>query len=359
MKRMVQISFLGMALATVMLMAGCPAGGAGVPDPGAAGGLAGRGSGKVDPNTCGNYAANDAGRKLKAFLEATVKLDAAVSSTEKTVREACSKMASELGLSGLPDNTREMCMAVSQGLRDSLQGGLKAGAQLTINYKPAECRVSADVAASAAAQCEAKAEADVQVRCSGTCSGTCSGRCNGTCAAKGANGQCNGECSGTCEGSCSGGCEGHAEVEAEASCKAEAEVRANVEAECTEPELDVRFDAGVVVDKSKVDAAVRAIKAGLPRLLVIQAKLQGPVRTAFVSWSKASGELVATGNDLVSSLGEQAMCVLGQIRAAAQMVAGIEASIDVQIEVSAEVSASASGGGSGSARGGAGAPAAN
>lgn len=337
-----------------LLVAGCPAGG--VPT---GPGLARGGSGKVDPNTCGNYAATDAGRKLKAFLEATVQLDAAVKNTENYLRDTCAMMGRELGVDGTGD-TRTVCMNVANALREHLSVGLKAGAQLEIKYKPAVCTVNVDAAASAAAQCEAKAQADVSVRCEGTCEGTCQGACDGTCkgaaGTAGAKGECQGECQGTCRGSCTGGCRGHADVDASASCRAKAEVTANVEAQCTEPEMDVSFKAGVVVDKSKVDAAVRAIKAGLPRILMVQAKMTGPVKAAFVTWSRTSAELAGAGRDLVSSLGEQAMCVAGQISAAAGMLASIDASISVQVEVSAEVSGSASGAAGGSAGGGAGAP---
>lgn len=347
MKRNIETGLFAMALASglVALLAGCPAGGV----PTAPGGLGGATSSRVDPNTCGNYAATDAGRKLKAFLEATVQLDAAVKNTENYLRDSCALMARELGVATDGD-TRTVCTNVSNALREHLSVGLKAGAKLTIKYQPAVCTVDVQAAASAAAECQAKAQADVAVRCEGGCSGTCEGTCEGTCAGKagtgGTAGQCAGECQGTCRGTCSGGCTGHADVEAEASCKAKAEVSANVEAKCTEPKLDVTFDAAVVVDKSKVDAAVRAIQAGLPRILMVQAKMSGPVKAAFVTWSRASAELAAAGQGLVSSLGEQAMCVLGQIRAAAGMLAGIEASISVQVEVSAEVSASAGGGAS-------------
>jgi hypothetical protein len=339
------------------LLVGCPAGGKGVPT--GPSGLRGGGTGKVDPNTCGNYAANDAGRKLKAFLEATVQLDQAVQNTENYLRDSCAMMGSELGVSGEGD-TRTVCTNVANALSEHLQVGLKGGAKLTIDYKPAVCTVNVEAAASAAAKCEGKAEADMSVSCEGGCRGTCEGTCEGKCAGKagtgGSAGKCDGECQGTCRGSCSGGCEGHADVKAEASCEAKAEVTANAEATCTEPEMNVSFDAKMVVDKSKVDAAVRAIKKGMPRILMVQAKISGPVKAAFVTWSKASTQLAGAGRDLVSSLGEQAMCVSGQISAAAGMLAGIQSSIDVQVEVSVEVSASASGSAGGGASGGAAAP---
>jgi hypothetical protein len=319
-------------------LAGCP-GGAGVP------GVPG-GSGKVDPNTCGNYAANDAGRKLKAFLEATVALDAAVHDSENYIVDTCKMMGAELGVTDTSGGTKEVCDRVSAALKEHLKLGLKAEARLDIKYKPAVCEVNVEAAASAAAECEGKASADVGVKCSGTCGGTCNGACDGKCEGKagtgGSGGDCAGHCEGTCQGSCSGGCDGHADVDAEASCKAKAEVSASVEAKCTEPELTIDFNAQAVVDKAKLEAAVAAIKKGLPRILLVQKKVSGPLLGAFKSWAKAAAELKDAGKDLYNSLGDQALCVSGQIAAAAGMVANVQASIDVQIEVSASVSGSAS-----------------
>lgn len=360
-RSLVLVALAAVAFATT----GCPGSG-GLPSrPGA-------GPSSVDPNTCGNYAASDAGRKLKAFLEATVALEGAVKNSENYVMDTCVAMGKELGLTGLSGNTGEVCAKVNASLKEHLQLGLTAGAALKIDYKPAVCTVNVEAAASAAAKCEAKAEADVSVRCegvcqgtcSGGCSGTCSGTCDGTCDGKAGTagtaaqcegqcqGTCEGSCSATCEGSCSGGCEGHASVDADASCQAKAEVTASVDAKCSEPELTIEFDAGVVVDKSKVDMAVAAIKAGLPRMLQVKARIEGPVAAAFKTWATASANLAKAGRDLYASLGDQARCVTGQIAAAGKMLGSIQASLDIQVSVSVEASASAgaSGGASGGTR---------
>lgn len=339
----------GIAALAIIALAGCPAG----PNLPGGPGIGGGGSGKVDPNTCGNYAVSDAGRKLKAFLEATVELEASVMNTENYLRDTCAMMGRELGMppGELTGDTKSTCVKVSNALKEHLTVGISAGAQLDVQYTPAVCRINVEAAASAAAKCEAKAEADISVRCEGSCTGTCSGACNGNCEGSagtgGSGGECNGRCEGTCEGSCSGGCEGNADVEASASCKAKAEVSASVEAECTEPEVTVNYDAGIVVDVSKVEAAVKAIKVGVPRILFIQAKITGPVGAAFATWSRTATELSKSAGDLSRSFGDQALCISGQIAAAFGMLANIQASVDVQIEVSASVSASAGGGASG------------
>ena len=148
---------------------------------------------------------------------------------------------------------------------------------------------------------------------------------------------------GECKGECSGGCEGYAEVNASAECKAHAEVTASIEAECTEPKVEVVFEAGLVVDKSKLDAAVAAIEVGLPRILMIKAKMTGPVKKAAATWAASAKSLADNALKVAASLGEQSRCVAGQLNAAAGMAGEIAGSISISVEVSVEVSASASG----------------
>src|SRR5262245_48537462 len=134
------------AAAALITMSGCPGGAGGLP------GVPGGGSGKVDPNTCGNYAASDAGRKLKAFFEATVELNDAVVRTEAVVKESCRIMGEELKMppGDLEGQTKAVCDKVVAELKSDLQAGLKGEANLKVEYKPAVCTVNAEAAASAA-----------------------------------------------------------------------------------------------------------------------------------------------------------------------------------------------------------------
>jgi hypothetical protein len=338
-------NIIGLLILSVVALAACPGGG--VPGvPGSGGGAAS----SVDPNTCGNYAANDAGKKLKAFLEATVKLKEAVTTAEAEMKVSCEAMAKELGVS-TEGSTGEVCKAVSDAIKENLSVGLQAGAKLTLDYQPAVCTVSADVAASAAASCEGSASADVSVSCTGTCNGTCKGECAGTCEGSNEGGECNGACDGTCSGTCEGECAGVADVDASAECEASAEISANVEAECTEPELTVNFEAGMVVDQPKVDKVVAALKAGMPKMFKLTAMAKGPLLGAFTGWAKTAKDLAGSSAKLYQSLGDQASCVAKQLGAAANLIAQIKASLDVQVEVSVSVSASASAEGSAAAGG--------
>jgi hypothetical protein len=327
-------SLIVAALAALVSLAGCPKGG--LP------GLPGSGGGKVDPNTCGNYAVTDAGRKLKAFLSATVELNDAVLKTEAVVKESCAIMGRELGMppGDLEGMTKDVCAKVTTTLRDDLKVGLKGEASLKVTYKPAVCTVDIDAAAHVAAECEAQASGQVAVQCEGQCSGTCNGACNGTCHGDNAGGNCNGHCEGTCGGSCSGGCEGSADVQASAQCKAQAEVHASVEMHCTEPEFSVDAEASMIVDKDKAEHAIAALRAGLPKILSVQARLV-PLGSAVKAWAAAAADLSKAAGDLAGSFKDQALCISGQISAAVGMVTNIQASVSVSVSVSVDASASA------------------
>jgi hypothetical protein len=193
------------ALVALVSVTGCPKGGV----PGA-GGLPGAPagvptsmpSGEVDPNTCGNYAAVDAGRKLKAFLQATKDLEATTVETVKVVKQSCVMMGQELGMSeaDLQGETNDICAKVITTYQNNLKVSLKANAKLTIKYKPAVCKVDAQLSAKAAAECEGSATAGTG-------------------------------------GSGGGG-----------QCKAAAAVNASLNVQCTPAELTIEADAKVVLD---------------------------------------------------------------------------------------------------------------
>jgi hypothetical protein len=301
------------------------------------------GESKVDPETCGNYAVTDAGRKLKAFLEATVELQATVQSTEEVVKTSCVMMGNELKMppGALEGITKDVCARVITELQNDLKVGVKSQAALVVEYKPAVCTVDVDAEARAAAECEAQASGTASVTCNGTCTGTCNGACNGTCeGGTGKGGQCNGKCNGTCGGSCTGGCTGASDVNASAQCKAKAEVHASVDVQCTEPSLKITLQKPMVLDASKAELAVNALMKGLPKILSVRARL-APLQGAVTAWATAAGELSKASGDLAQSFKDQALCISGQIAAAANMIANINASVSVSVSVSVEASGSA------------------
>jgi hypothetical protein len=330
---MLRACALTSSVLAVLFLAGCPKN------------IPGRGDGKgnPDPDACG-----DASVKIKSFLEATVALNDAVAGLEGEVKVSCQAIAEELGVPTEGD-TAKVCNAVAAKIRANLKAGFKGKAKLTIDYKPAVCEVKADIAAEAAAKCEGKASADVKVECTGKCEGTCSGTCSGKCEGSGeaaagggggsaaGRGECKGQCDGTCEGSCSGGCSGSADVDASVECEAKAEVTANVEAECTPPELDIKFEASAVADMPKVEATIAALKKGLPKLIAVKAKLQGPVALAFKSWAKAA-------KGLKGSVKKVGLCVGAQLGMAVGLLGQIQGSMNVSVKASVSVSGSASAG---------------
>jgi modification target Cys-rich repeat protein len=289
----------------------------------------------VDPNSCGNYAVSDAGRKLKDFLTATQQLDKMTTETAAVVKQSCILMGNELGMTEAEykGETKDICAKVYGTIDANMKVSFKGKAGLKIKYKPAVCKVNVQASAKAAAECEGKASADVKA----SCSGTCNGKCNGTCAGKAGTGGSGGDCHGECKGTCEGDCEGHADVDASAQCKASASVKASAEMECTEPELDIQADAKLTVDKSKAEMTIKALKAGLPKILSVKARLD-PLQYAVKAWVTSANELKGSARTLAASFKDQAACISGQIAGAANMIGGIQANVSVSVEVSASAS---------------------
>jgi hypothetical protein len=313
------------------ILAGCPA-------PKNGGGGGGGGGVAVNPEACGDVSGVEVGRKAYQFLLATAALDKASADLEISIRNACRKMAKELGVSAEGD-TKEVCSRAAKELEANLEVSVSQETKLVTRYTEPVCTTNVDFQAGIVAECEAKVAADVDVRCEGTCGGRCSGACDGTCAGStGSGGECNGECQGTCEGRCEGECYGYADVDASIECEASAEIRATVETECTEPKVEVVQETVTVVDDTKFQKAMAAIDAGMPTIIRAGFKA-GLVAKAIVDWAVALGRLVKASGEFVGDLGEKGVCVAAQIGAAFAASAQIEARISVSIEVSAEVQA--------------------
>ena len=341
-----------LVLAASVALFGCPKGGKGpgglgVPDkpnvPGGdkvPGGLGGS-SGMVDPNTCGNYAASEAGRRFKVFLEAIQDMSKTAEETVKVVKQSCVMLGTEIGMipADLEGETKEVCAKVYGEIDKNMKVVVKGKAAFKMKYKPAVCTVNVQASAKAAAECEGKASADVKA----SCSGTCHGKCNGTCAGKAGTGGNAGDCNGECKGTCEGKCDGHADVNASAQCKAQASVKANADIECSKPELDISLDAKLVVDKSKAEKMLNGFKKALPEIFSIKARLE-PLKYAAQNLVTAAAELKDMGPKFVNSFKDQAMCITGQVGAAVKAATSIQANVSVSVEVSASASGSVGGG---------------
>jgi hypothetical protein len=300
---MINVSTTRVLLATALMagvaLTGCKKipGGGGMPNkPNVPGGLGGA-SGEVDPNSCGNYAAMDAGIKLKAFLQATKDLEKITAETAMVVKESCIMMGEALKMNeaDLKGETNDICAKVTTAYRDNLKVSIKPNAKLTIKYKPAVCTVDVSLQAKAAAECNGSAKA-------GTGGNSGSGQC-----------------------------------------EAAAAVHGSANMTCTEPEFSISADAKVTVDKSKLDMTLEALRKGLPKLLSIKARIE-PIQAAVKIWVKTAADLKDMGPKFVNSFKDQALCISGQIAAAANAATHIEANVSVSVSVSASASATAGGG---------------
>jgi hypothetical protein len=213
--------------------------------------------------------------KVKAALAAGANLQKIAADVEGEVAVACSNLAKDLGVpedqlapaeKGPGKKAEAACNAAVKAFGELKA---KAGAKLTIDAKPPECRASMSAMAECAGKCDAtvkpgeakveceggklsgkcdaKCEGTCTVEAGGKCEGTCSAACNGECKADFAgkcdgncNGKCDGanskgKCAGTCEGKCdgkvSGNCNGECKGECSGSCTMNA--KAECEGTCT------------------------------------------------------------------------------------------------------------------------------
>jgi hypothetical protein len=225
---------------------------------------------------CGTIATGDVGisgnAKLDGFFEAVGRISDATASINGDFDANIDALSVVYGVANfdasasIDTKVTALIAKIKGDISTNLMGGVK------LDYQPAECHASLDVAVKAQADCEAKAgctgdvtppsatvdckgsctgtcmgscdgapptceltaSAKCEGKCEGTCTldaaascdGTCHGTCSGTCSAKDANGQCNGSCDGMCQGSCefkaaaqcSGTCSGKCEIMAGAMC---------------------------------------------------------------------------------------------------------------------------------------------
>jgi hypothetical protein len=298
---------------------------------GGGGGGGGGGAGAISPDSCGKIDSSKLGRRVYSFLVASAELDRASLELERSVHDACKRMAVELGVSPAGD-IKEVCTRAVNELDANLKVSVKSESRLVTRTVPPVCKTDIEFTAGVVAQCEGTASADVDVQCNGRCGGTCNGMCNGT--------QSSGQCNGTCSGRCSGGCDGSVNVNASAECKASAEIRAVTHTECSEPRVEVVRENVTVVDDSKFQKAIAAINAGMPTIVKAGVKLERAGK-ALALWVKTGAQLVAASGSFVADLGEKAVCVGGQVAAVVAASTQIQARFSVSIEVSAKVSASA------------------
>jgi len=289
------------SLLLLLLLAACP-------PPAKSTGPTGTAPQGINPDGCGRIDTTATGRKLYAFLVASEELDHATAELENSIRDACRKMAVDLGVS--PDgDTKTVCTRASQELQANMQVSVKTEKQMVTRTTPPVCHTDIDLAGSFAAKCEGQAEGSIK---------------------------------GTCEGGTQTGntCEGYTSVDASAECKASAEVHATTHTTCTPGHVEIVQQDVTVIDATKWNKAQAAINDGVPQLMLAGMKLQLAGKAA-VAWAQTGEQFAQSAGDLAADLGEQAVCVAGQVAGVVAAASTIQARFQVSIEVSASFSATA------------------
>ena len=290
------------SLLLLLLLAACP------PPPQRATGPGGNAPQGINPDSCGAINTTPIGRKLYAFLVASAELDRATADLENSIRDACRKMAVDLGVS--PDgDTKTVCQRASQELQANMQVSVKTEKQMVTRTTPPVCQTDVSLATSFAAECEGSAQGSVK---------------------------------GTCEGGTQTGntCNGYTNVDASAECKASAEVHATTHTTCTPGHVEIVQQDVTVIDATKWAKAQAAINDGVPELLLAGAKLQLAAKAA-VAWGQTGEQFAASAGDFAADLGDKAVCVAGQVAGVVAAASQIQARFSVSIEVSASFSATA------------------
>ncbi len=226
----------------------------------------------------------------------------------------------------------------------------KAGAKLTCEGSctgncSGSCTASGGVECTGTCEgtCEAKAGvANSGAQADGTCKGTCKGTCSVTAPNVKCEGSCNGECSASCkaEGSASVKCDGDCKADfeplscsggkLEGGCKAEAKCEGNCDASvkakahCDPPSVDIAFTGATTA--TAAGKLVATLKANLPLILGIQAKLKGVVEV--------------TGNfsaNVGAVLDIKAACIPPLVQAAGKALSDVGASVSATAAVTGKI----------------------
>lgn len=337
---------------------------------------------------CGALATGDVGisgnAKLDGFFEAVGKIGdttAAINGDFNANIDALSEIygVTDFKASASIDKKVDDLIAAIQGeFSANVSGGV------TVNYKPAECHASLDVAVKAQASCEAKAgcEGDVTppsaaVECEGsctgscmgtcegapptceltasakcegkcegtctfdaaaTCDGTCHGSCSGECSATDANGNCNGKCDGMCDGSCelsaaaecNGTCSGKCEVEAGAMCEGgkapscsgscKGQCSGSCTGEVTPPSAHVDCKASADCQGQASAKANASLECTPPSLDLDYSFKAGADATAQADFVAHLGELKTRGAAILTGFTKYKMLIEGQTDANGKVI---------------------------------------
>lgn len=392
------------AICVVLAAASCT----GTDDP--VGGACGGGF-NAETGAVGDFGASDAAQKVEALLRASADLHAAAGSVENDMLDACTAIATDLGIAAgeLAPAAGEArvtaaCGRVAEEI-DEIITTLPLGATLGISITPASCTVDLDLAASCAAECDASIQgmamvecrgelhgscsamctgecevegniqcaAECRGTCSGTCTGTCHGTCSGTCSAMDAQGNCIGTCTGTCNGtcsatcsgmcngscvsnvtgSCSGECYGMCSAMWDAECNGDANVTANAECKAA---CDARANAKAtceppvvtIVGVELADAQKSArVEALVTTLRANYPKILRAQARVQYAIAPSAAGFVTALRAASTSLASVGVQASACMASAVEAVVDAAATIDASVTISVEVSASVTATGTG------------
>ena len=337
---------------------------------------------------CGTLATGDVGisgsAKLDGFFEAVGKIGESTASINGDFDANVNVLSDVYGVANFDANAKidakvdALIAAVKADFTANIDGSV------TLDYKPAQCHASLDVAIDAQAHCEAKAGCDVMaspgsvdVKCEGACSGecsgtcegalptcqvdasaTCSGKCEGTCtlnAAASCEGTCHGDCSGTCSakdasgkcaGSCDGMCTGNCELAVAASCSGSCSGKCEVaaDAKCdggkapscsgsckgtcsgsctgkvTPPSASANCDASADCNAQASAKANASIECTPPSIALSYSFAAGVSASAQADFIARLGELKLRGGAMLQGFAKYSLLINGQADASGKVI---------------------------------------
>ncbi len=158
--------------------------------------------------------------------EVALQLEKQIADLGASFAVACANIASDLGMSGVPDvgdgsgltvaEIDALCTQASAAITDAIN----AGGAITLAVAGGLCLVDMNAQAACELDCEATSncsQGPLAGRCPpGALWGQCSGECAATCMPPPGSpviceGECQGGCTGSCTGTCGSDCEGHCE----------------------------------------------------------------------------------------------------------------------------------------------------
>lgn len=342
--------------------------------------------------------------KAKSALKAGASLIEIAADIEADVLEACTNIATDLGVSkskiepqGKDSKVQAACAAAANAVSET-RASIKG--QANVNAKPPRCEASMDAMAKCAAECDATVKpgsvkleceggelsgscegscqgsctvdgsADCKGSCSGDCEGSCSGEivgkcdgtCNGTCEGKNVSGKCEGTCRGQCQGKVDGQCSATCEGKCDASCemKASGKCEGTCSGKCSvefkEPKCDGEIKAPEVSAEceaecnAKVTAEIKcepgqvnmnaSVDADTESVQRLAATLEKNLPALLRVGTSMSGRLQSVAASTEASLKGMKATVEGAGSNAVQVGACFVASLQAQAQASASINVS-------------------